>query len=78
MKVLFVINSKELSIIEMVHTGHFPAIKRRSVEIKLTNEQVEQLEIKRLGSSNGKPVFEAIESISEIIEGKNDGRKRQD
>ena len=63
-KILFIIsNSDAQMIFEQTTSG----IKRRIVEIELTPEQVEQLNIKRIGTNCGNPVYENIESISEVL-----------
>jgi hypothetical protein len=70
MKILFVINDGNARHMEYEYTGVFNAPNRRSVEIELSDEQLKQLGIKKIGSKGLDPVFETIESISTICESK--------
>lgn len=64
MKILLVINDGDAKYLEYEHTGILNAPHRRSVEITLTPDQIEQIGIKKIGVNCGKDLFETIESIS--------------
>lgn len=53
-----------------MHTGYLPAIKRRSVEIELTQEQEKLIGICNLVANDRHPQIEQIESISIMLEDK--------
>lgn len=46
MKLLFVINNIQEAYYEYENTGSMPAVKKRSVEIELTDEQVRKIGIR--------------------------------
>lgn len=64
MKIIIVLNNSDVCYLEYQHTGILPAPKRRAVELELTQDQIDQLGIKEIGSSCGNPIMETIESIS--------------
>ena len=68
MKILFVINDGAARYLEYEHTGILNAPNRRSVEIELTQEQVEKIGIRKIGFSYGKDIQETIETISAVLE----------
>jgi hypothetical protein len=64
MKILFVINNFQSTMLEYEHTGMSLATVRRAVEIELTDEQIQKIGIRQLGMDCGKPYFETIETVS--------------
>lgn len=66
MKLLFVINDGDAKYVEYEHTGVLNAPSRRAVEIELTSEQVEKINIKETGfyGRAREPIRENIESVS--------------
>jgi hypothetical protein len=70
MKILFVINDGNARRLEYEYTGIFNAPNRRSVEIELSEAQLTQLGIKKIGTDKGNAVYETIESISTICKSK--------
>ncbi|MDH5414471.1 MAG: hypothetical protein OEW87_10065 [Flavobacteriaceae bacterium] len=62
MKILFVINNTNACYTEYQHTGTLNAPKRRSIEIKLTEEQINKI---------GLMQTETVESTSVLLENKN-------
>lgn len=69
MKLLFVINNIQEAYYEYENTGSMPAVKKRSVEIELTDEQVRKIGIRNIGYSSRTPITETIESVSLLLEG---------
>ena len=69
MKLLFVINNIQEAYHEYENTGSMPAVKKRSVEIELTDEQVRKIGIRNIGYSSRTPITETIESVSLLLEG---------
>lgn len=69
MKLLFVINNIQEAYHEYKNTGSMPAVKKRSVEIELTDEQVRKIGIRNIGYSSRTPITETIESVSLLLEG---------
>jgi len=67
MKILFIINDGDGRCLEYEHTGILNAPHRRAVEIELTPEQIEKINIQKIGVSCGKDVMETIESVSVIL-----------
>jgi hypothetical protein len=55
MKLLFVINNIQEAYYEYENTGSMPAVKKRSVEIELTDEQVRKIGIRNIGYSSRTP-----------------------
>lgn len=70
MKLLFIINNWEEVKNTYMYTGYLPAIKRRSVEIELTQEQEKLIGIRNLVANDCHPQIEQIESISMMLEDK--------
>lgn len=64
MKLIFIITDTNSAYIEYEHTGVMPQIRKRAVNIELTDEQIKQIGIKQIGFSYGKPVLESIESVN--------------
>lgn len=70
MKLLFVINNIQEAYYEYENTGSMPAVKKRSVEIELTDEQVRKIGIRNIDIVVGPPpITETIESVSLLLEG---------
>lgn len=69
MKLLFVINNIQEAYYEYENTGSMPAVKKRFVEIELTDEQVRKIGIRNIGYSSRTPITETIESVSLLLEG---------
>lgn len=69
MKLLFVINNIQEAYYEYENTGSMPAVKKRFVEIELTDEQVRKIGIRNIGYSSRTPITETIESVSLSLEG---------
>lgn len=69
MKLLFVINNIQEAYYEYENTGSMPAVKKRSVEIESTDEQVRKIGIRNIGYSSRTPIIETIESVSLLLEG---------
>lgn len=61
MKLLFIINDSFMQYMEYSETGNLRALKRRSIEIELSEEQVKQI---------GLSEDERIESISLLLSSK--------
>lgn len=55
MKLLFIINNIQEAYYEYENTGSMPAVKKRSVEIELTDEQVRKIGIRNIGYSSRTP-----------------------
>lgn len=68
MKIIFVISDWEQVENISLHTGYTRPIKRRAVEIKLTEQQEQLLELHQLGIDGCHPIMEQIESISLLLE----------
>lgn len=68
MKLLFVINNVEDAYWEYTNTGCMPAIKRRSVEIELTEEQMKKINLHFFNRNAATPIHEKIESVSPLLE----------
>lgn len=68
MKLLFVTNNIQEAYYEYENTGSMPAVKKRSVEIELTDEQVRKI-VSVIGYSSRTPITETIESVSLLLEG---------
>lgn len=68
MKILFVINDWEQSENVYLHTGYTRPMKRRAVEIELTEQQEQLIELHQLGIDGCHPIMEQIESISLLLE----------
>ena len=64
MKIIFVINDISARYMEYEHTGVLNTPNRRCVEIKLTQDQVRRIGIRKIGTSLGKDIMETIESVS--------------
>jgi hypothetical protein len=64
MKLLFIFSDLDAQMIFLQTTS---GIKRRCVEIELTKEQEDALNIKKVGVNCGKDVFETLESISTVL-----------
>jgi len=64
MKLLFIFSNRDAQMIFLNTTS---GITRRAVEIELTKEQEEKLDIQKIGANCGKDVFESLESISKIV-----------
>ena len=64
MKILFVINNSQSTMLQYEHTGTQSAPVRRAVEIELTDEQIQKIGIRQLGMDCGKPYFETIQTVS--------------
>ena len=69
MKLVFVINNIQEAYYEYENTGSMPAVKKRFVEIELTDEQVRKIGIRNIGYSSRTPITETIESVSLLLEG---------
>lgn len=61
MKLLFILSDCDARMIFLQTTS---GITRRAVEIELTQEQIEKLTLKKMGTNCGRDVHETIESIS--------------
>lgn len=68
MKIIVIINNFEKVDDVYCNTGYMPPIKRRSVEIELTEDQKNQLRLNRLGGTGNHPLMEQIESVSILLE----------
>lgn len=64
MKLIFIINDGLGQYIAYQATGVLNAPKRRSVEIELTKEQVDKINLKIIGTDKGIKISETIESVS--------------
>jgi len=64
MKLLFIFSNRDA---QMIFLNTASGITRRAVEIELTKEQEEKLDIQKIGTNCGKDVFESLESISKIV-----------
>lgn len=62
MKLRIVINDSLSTQMHMQFTGGQMSITRRVIDIELTNEQIGQIALKKLGMDCGKPYFETVES----------------
>lgn len=64
MKIIFIINDSSSVMLEYEHTGILNSPGRRAVVIELTEDQIKQLNIQKIGVSYGNALFETIESVS--------------
>lgn len=64
MKLIFVINDGDGRYLEYCHTGVLNAPNRRSVEIELSENQIKEIGLQKIGANCGKDVMESIESVS--------------
>jgi len=63
-KIFFVLSNAEIRWAILEHTGLEYDVRRRSVEIELTDTQMKSLNIRDIGKFNDKYVYENIQSVS--------------
>ena len=63
-KILFILSNAEVRNAILEATSIKYAIQKCSVEIELTDEQMKILNLRIIGSSNNKDIYEEIESVS--------------
>lgn len=64
MTLIFIITDNNTAYMEYEYTGRMPQLRKRSVEIDLTEDQIKQIGLRQLGVDCGKPVMEYIESVN--------------
>jgi len=67
MKLLFIITNQWVAYMDYEYTGTMPQLKKRAVEIELTDEQIKQIGLQKIGFDLGEPVMEAIESVNIML-----------
>lgn len=63
MKIIFEIANMHAYRLDMMYAGKAPALARRVVSIELTPEQVEKLDLKKVGYDSGADVYEEIMAL---------------
>jgi len=63
MKLTFIIADTWGPILHAQYTGQTIPIRKRTVTIDLTSEQVNKLNLQKTGTNKGKDVFEEVEDV---------------
>ena len=66
-KLLFVISDSDYKCTLREYWGIEEAVRRRSVEIELTDEQIKKIGLKMLTKYNDREIYESIESVSLLL-----------
>ena len=70
LRISFIIADTHRSECEMQCTGNYLPYRKRTVKIRLTDEQMKELNISQVGRSHGRPVYEEIlECFVDIVKG---------